>query len=98
MFRGEGDREEAWPEDAALRSHGGSAAASGSSRSMVGGGVSASEGEGMEQGEAANDGGSVWIVMAGKEHASGEFKSPFPRFVNGCSRFMSLESTGSNFE
>lgn len=61
MFRGEGDSEEAWPDEPALRSDG-------CRRSMAAGGLWGGVcGEGMEQGDVAKDGGSAWIVMAGKK-------------------------------
>lgn len=84
MFRGEGDRDEAWPEDAALLSDGCSAAR-GSSRSMAPDGDCGSDG--MEQGDAAKDGGSAWMVMAGKK-AHEESASPLSvdKPVNGRSR------------
>lgn len=95
MFRGEGDRDEAWPEDAALFSDGCSAAR-GSRSSMAPGGDWGSEGEGIEQGDVANDGGSAWMVIAGKkEGASGEFEVSFcvAEFVDECSKLRSSEST-----
>lgn len=82
MFRGDGDSEEAWPEDVALFSDDCSAAR-GSRRSMA-----PDEGEGIEQGDVAKDGGSAWMVMAGKkEDASAES-------VNEFSKTRSSESAG----
>lgn len=89
MFRGEGDSDEACPEDAALLSDG-CRAARGSNRSMALGGDCGSDGDGIEQGDVAKDGGSAWMVMAGKK-VHEESASPFSvdKLVNGSSKLSS---------
>lgn len=68
MFRGEGESEDAWPEEAPLLSDGCKAASG--SRSNVETGGDGSVGEGIEHGdvgEVVKDGGSAWIVIAGQK-------------------------------